>query len=184
MSKNTPDNLKLFAEIWPGIIAHAEKHNVRVCIENCPMYFTNDEWPNGQNLATSPEIWREMFSVIKSDCFGLAYDPSHLVLQRMDYIRPIYDFADKMFYVHLKDAKFYQDKMDQCGMFAPPLSYHSPKLPGLGDINWGAFLSALYDIRFDGYACIEIEDKAFEKTLEDRKTAAILSKRYLNQFMV
>ena len=182
--KSTADNLKLFAKVWPDIIKYAEKNNVRVCIENCPMYFSDDEWPNGKNLAHSPEIWREMFKTIKSDAFGLAYDPSHLVWQQMDYIRPVYEFKDKIFYIHLKDAKVYPDKLNECGILAPPLSYHTPKIPGLGDIDWGLFISALYDIRYEGYACIEVEDKAFENTLAERKNAAILSKRYLNQFMM
>lgn len=45
---------------------------------------------------------------------------------------------------------------------AYPLKYMAPKLPGLGDINWAAFCSALYDIHFDGCACVEVEDRNFE----------------------
>ena len=40
--------------------------------------------------------------------------------------------------------------------------FMSPKLPGLGDVDWGKYVSALTDIGFDGYTCIEVEDKAFE----------------------
>ena len=47
---------------------------------------------------------------------------------------------------------------------AYPLKFMSPKLPGLGDVNWGKFVSALTDIGYDGYVCIEVEDKAFESS--------------------
>ena len=39
----------------------------------------------------------------------------------------------------------------------------SPKLPGLGDVDWGKYVSALTDIGYKGYTCIEVEDKAFER---------------------
>lgn len=50
---------------------------------------------------------------------------------------------------------------------AYPLKFMSPKLPGLGDVNWGKFVSALTDIGYDGYVCIEVEDKAFESSREE-----------------
>jgi len=147
------------------------------------MIFTGDEWPGGNNLATTPAIWRRMFNEIRSDYFGLNFDPSHLLWMQMDYIKPLYEFRDKLFHIHLKDAKVYRDKLDEVGIMATPLEFHSPKLPGLGDIDWGKFISALYDIRFDGHICVEVEDKAFENTLEERKKALTLSKRYLSRYI-
>lgn len=176
------ENFVQFKKIWPDIIKYAENENVRVGIENCPMYF-KDEWPGGKNLASSPKIWREMFAAIDSPNFGLNYDPSHLVWQRMDYIKPIYEFRDKMFHFHIKDAIFYQDKYNEVGMFAAPLEYHAPKLPGLGDINWGKTFAALTDIGYKGCAVIEVEDRAFEDTLEDRLDSIRLSRDYSRQFV-
>ncbi len=178
------DNMKLFAKVWPDIIKLAEDNGVRVAIENCPMFFTKDEWPGGKNLAVSPRIWREMFSVIDSAHFGLNYDPSHFVLQQMDYIRPIYEFTEKLFHVHIKDIKLYQNLLDEVGIFAPPLDYLQPKLPGLGDINWAKFVSALTDVGYRGNICVEVEDKAFEDTLERRYESLIQSQRYMSQFIV
>jgi len=182
-NKNVDENFEAFRKIWPEIIWHAGEKGVKIGIENCPMIFTNDEWPGGNNLATTPAIWRRMFGEINSGHFGLNYDPSHLLWQQMDYIKPIYEFREKLFHIHLKDAKLYRDKLDNLGIMATPLEFHSPKLPGLGDIDWPAFFSALYDIRYDGPVCIEVEDKAFEGSLEDRKNALRLTKRYLNQFI-
>ncbi len=182
--KTVKDNMYDFKKIWPDIIKYAEESIVRVLIENCPMFFTYDEWPGGKNVATTPQIWQEMFSIIDSDFFGLNYDPSHFLWQHMDYIKPIYEFRGKLFHIHLKDAKIYKEKLDRVGITAPPLEFHSPKIPGLGDIDWSKFISALTDIRYDSFAVIEVEDKAFEDSLEDRYRALLQSKAYISQYLV
>jgi len=182
--KSVDGNFELFRQIWPDIIYYAADRNVRIGIENCPMIFTQDEWPGGNNLATTPVIWRRMFAEVQSDFFGLNYDPSHLLWQQMDYIRPLYEFKDKLFHIHLKDARVYREKLDEVGIMATPLEFHTPKLPGLGDINWARFISALNDIRYDGPVCIEVEDKSFEGSLDERKNALVLTKRFLDQFIV
>ena len=181
---NVSENMKLFAKVWPDLIKLAEDNGVRVAIENCPMLFTQSEWPGGRNLAVSPRIWREMFSTIDSKNFGLNYDPSHFVIQQMDYIRPIYEFTNKLFHVHIKDIKLYKNLLDEVGIFAAPLDYLQPKLPGLGDINWAKFVSALTDVGYNGHICVEVEDKAFEDTLEHRYQSLIQSQRYISQFIV
>lgn len=177
------ENFKSFQQVWPAIVKHAEQRKVRIGIENCPMLFSGDEWPGGKNLAFSPAVWRRMFQLIPSANFGLNFDPSHLVWQQMDYLRPLYEFKDRLFHVHLKDAKLLPDKLAEVGILATPLEYHSPKLPGLGDVNWGKFFSALTDIRYDGAACIEVEDRAFEDSLEARKASLVQSRNYLRQFL-
>lgn len=183
-AKNLEDNFEKFRQVWPPIIQYAEDNGVNIGIENCPMYFTYDEWPEGQNIAYSPAIWRRMFEMINSTNFGLNYDPSHLLWMQMNYIRPIYEFKDRISHVHIKDARVYRDKLDDVGILATPLSFHSPKLPGLGDVDWGAYFSALNDIGYEGPVCIEVEDKAYEGSLETRKLALIQSRDYLRQFVV
>jgi sugar phosphate isomerase/epimerase len=183
-AKSLKDNWVLFDERWPDIIKHAEKHKVKVGIENCPMYFSGDEWPGGKNMAINPAIWREMFRRIRSDYFGLNYDPSHLVWQMMDPAWPLLEFKDKLFHVHAKDVKVDKDKLRQVGIMATPLEYHAPKLPGLGDVNWTEFFANLTEARYNGPVCIEVEDRAYEATLEDRKRAVIQSGRFLRNFVV
>ncbi|AQR97196.1 sugar phosphate isomerase/epimerase family protein [Clostridium saccharoperbutylacetonicum] len=183
-NKTVEENLEIFKEVWTPIIKLAEENKVKVAIENCPMLFTNDQWPGGQNLATTPAIWRQMFSAIQSDYFGLNYDPSHFVWQQIDYIKPLYEFKDKIFHVHYKDIKVYKDKLDDVGIMATPLQYMSPKLPGLGDVNWGKYVSALTDIGYKGNTCIEIEDKAFEGSDEEIQNSLLLSQKYLKQFVI
>ncbi len=182
-TKSVDDNWPRFRKVWPGIVKHAEDHGVRIGIENCPMLFSADEWPGGKNLAHSPAVWRRMFEEIPSKSFGLNYDPSHLLWQQMDYVKPLWEFADRIFHAHAKDVRVDRGKLDDEGILALPLAYHCPKLPGLGEIDWGRFVSVLGDVGYDGPLCIEVEDRAYEATLETRKAALRQAARYLRNFL-
>ena len=183
-TKSVEENLELVKEIWPPIITLAEEKGVKIAIENCPMLFGRDQWPGGQNLMTTPAIWRKVFEILPSPNLGINYDPSHFVWQMIDYIRPLYEFKDKIFHVHYKDIKLYPDKLREVGIMAYPLDFMSPKLPGLGDVDWGEYVSALTDIGYDGYTCIEVEDRAFEGSREKVLDSLRLSKRYMEQFVI
>ena len=183
-TKTVEENLDLMCQVWPPILKLAEKLGVRVAIENCPMLFGPDEWPGGENLMTTPAIWRKVFERLPSPNLGINYDPSHFVWQMMDYIQPIYEFKDKIFHVHYKDIKLFPEKLRQVGTMAYPLDYMSPKLPGLGDVDWGRYVSALTDIGYDGYTCIEVEDRSFEGSRERVLDSLRLSKRYMEQFVI
>ena len=106
-----------------------------------------------------------------------------MIWQQMDAIQPIYDFKERIHHIHLKDAKLYKSKLDKVGTMAHPLEYHSPKLPGLGDVNWNHFFTAVTDIRYKGPVCIEVEDKAFEGSKESIEKAILTARNYLSQFI-
>ena len=182
-TRTVEENLDKFETVWKPIISYAESKGVKIATENCPMLYTVNEWPGGNNLACSPAIWREMFRRIPSPNLGLALDPSHPYLTGASYTKPVYDFADKIFHVHFKDIKIYQEKLDEYGYFAYPTLWHSPKLPGLGGVDFGAFVSALNDIRYNGCAVIEVEDKAFESCPEDVRRGIEQSYRFMRQYM-
>lgn len=182
-SKSVSENLKEVASVWPPIIQYAEEREIKIGIENCPMLFTEDEWPGGQNLMTTPSNWRKVFEILDSDNLGINYDPSHFVWQHIDYIEPLYEFKEKLFHVHYKDIKLYPNKLKEVGIMATPLEYMSPKLPGLGDVDWGKYVSALTDIGYNGYTCIEVEDRAYESDYEDVKRSVRQSAHYLRNFV-
>jgi sugar phosphate isomerase/epimerase len=182
-TKTVEENLELFKKTWTPIIKLADEKNVKIGIENCPMLYTANEWPGGNNMASTPDIWRRMFEIIPSANFGLNYDPSHFYLQGASYTKPLYEFKDRIFHVHFKDIKIYREKLDEYGCFSYPALWHSPKLPGLGGVDFGAFCSALYDIRYNGPACIEVEDKAFEGSIELVKQGIEQSYRYMRLFV-
>jgi sugar phosphate isomerase/epimerase len=180
-TKSVDDNWPLMLETWRPIVKYAESCGINIGIENCPMIFTADEWPGGKNLATSPALWRRLFAELGSARLGLNIDPSHLIWLHIDYVRCVREFAKRIFHVHAKDARIDGDALYDLGVMG--LGWHTPKIPGLGDVNWGAFFSALTDTGYNGPVCIEVEDRAFEGSLEDRKRSLRLSKRYLDQFV-
>jgi len=177
------DNWPRFLNVWRPIIKQAEDAGVRIAIENCPMLFTADEWPGGKNLATSPAIWQRMFNDIDSPSFGLNFDPSHFVWQRMDYLQAVRDFAPKIFHAHAKDARVDTDKLNKVGLLATPLEFHTPKLPGLGDVDWGAYISVLGDSGYNGPLCVEVEDRIYEGSTDKRKSALEQSHRFLSRYL-
>lgn len=183
-SKSVEENIELAKKIWPPILDCAKEKGVKVAIENCPMLFGADQWPGGQNIFTSPANWARVFEALPYDNLGVNYDPSHFIWQMIDYVKPIYQFKDKIFHVHVKDIKLYRDKLDQVGIMGYPLDFMSPKLPGLGDVDWGKYISALTDIGYNGPVCVEVEDKAFEDSKERIVDSIVLSRKYMEQFVI
>jgi sugar phosphate isomerase/epimerase len=180
-NKSIDDNWPMLREVWPGIVAEAKAAGVKIGIENCPMLFSKDEWPGGKNLAVSPAIWRKLFAEFPDGTLGLNFDPSHLVFQHIDYVRVIREFGKNFVHVHAKDTRIDSDKIYEVGSLG--LGWHTPKLPGLGDVDWGQFFSALSDTGYSGAVCVEVEDRAYEGSLGDRKGSLRQSRKFLEQFV-
>ena len=173
-------NLELAKQVWPPLVAEAHAAGVRIGIEHCPMLFSDDEWPGGKNLAVSPGVWRTLFGMFPGGTVGLNFDPSHLVWQFIDCGRAVREFGEHIVHVHAKDERIDHEKLYEVGVLG--LGWHKPKLPGLGDVKWGEFFAALTDAGYNGPVCIEVEDQAYEDTLDARKRALRQSRKFLEQF--
>ena len=182
-NKTVPQNLEDYAKIWPPIVKFAKEHGVKIAIENCPMIFSYDEWPGGNNLASTPAIWRKMWEIIPDDNFGLNLDPSHLILQMIDYERVVREFASKIFHVHAKDLHIDREGLYNNGVLSQGMGWQIPRLPGLGDMNWGKFFAALTAIGYDYVVSIEHEDRAFEGDEELVKRGFYLSRDVLKPYI-
>lgn len=176
-------NLDEFAKVWPPIVKFAADHGVKIAIENCPMIFSNDEWPGGDNLAISPYIWRKMWDIIPDSNFGLNLDPSHLIWQMIDIPRVVYEFGARIFHVHAKDLRIDREQLYQRGILSLGMGWQIPRLPGLGDVNWAQFISALYGVGYDYVVSIEHEDRAFEKTEELVKRGFLIARDALRPYI-
>jgi sugar phosphate isomerase/epimerase len=180
--KTVPQNLEDFTKIWPPIVKFAKERGVKIAIENCPMIFSYDEWPGGNNLASTPAIWRKMWEIIPDDNFGLNLDPSHLVLQMIDYERVVRDFADKIFHVHAKDLHIDWEGVYNHGVLSQGMGWQVPRLPGLGDMDWPKFFAVLTSVGYDYVVSIEHEDRAFEGDEELVKRGFYLSRDVLKPY--
>jgi sugar phosphate isomerase/epimerase len=181
--KTVPQNLEDYAKVWPPIVKFAKDHGVKIAIENCPMIFSYDEWPGGNNLATTPAIWRKMWEIIPDDNFGLNLDPSHLVWQMIDYERVIREFADKLFHVHAKDMHVDREGLYNNGILSQGMGWQVPRLPGLGDVDWARFFAALTAAHYDYVVSIEHEDRFFEADEELIKRGFYLSRDVLKPYI-
>ena len=169
-------------EIWPPIVEHATAHGVKITIENCPMIFSYDEWPAGNNIAWSPYIWRRIIGEW-GDTVGLNYDPSHLMWLMIDQERFIREFGPSIFHVQAKDVEIDRDGLYERGVLSGGIGWQIPRLPGLGEANWGRIFAALYRAGYDGDVIIEHEDRDFEKTDELIKRGFLIARDVLRPYI-
>jgi sugar phosphate isomerase/epimerase len=179
--RSIDDNWTLLRETWPPLVKHAESLGIKIGIEHCPMLFSNDEWPGGKNLAIAPGVWQRLFEEIPSKSLGLNFDPSHLVWQFIDNARAIREFGPRIVHFHAKDERIDHDRLYREGILG--LGWHKPKLPGLGDVDWPSVFAALTDTGYNGPVCIEVEDRAYERNLDDRKRSLRQSATFLRQWV-
>jgi sugar phosphate isomerase/epimerase len=182
-SKTVDANWEQFAKVWPPLVRYAKERGVKIAIENCPMLFSGDEWPGGTNLATTPAIWKRMWEIVPDDNFGLNLDPSHLVWQMIDIERVVREFSSRIFHVHAKDLLIDREGLYQHGILSAGMGWQVPRLPGLGDIDWPKFLSALYRAGYDGVVSVEHEDRNFEGTVEKVERGFLIARDTLAPYL-
>ena len=181
-TKTQAENWEEALKVWPEIVDHATDKGVKIAIENCPMIFSNDEWPSGHNVAYSPAIWREMFDAF-GPTVGLNLDPSHLIWQMIDIERVIKEFGDRIYHVHAKDLEIDEDGLYNHGIMSLGMGWQVPRIPGLGDVDWAAFMSAMYRVGYDGVICVEHEDRQFEATDELIKRGFLIARDVLSPYI-
>jgi sugar phosphate isomerase/epimerase len=182
-SRSQRDNWEEARKIWPEIVDHANDSGVRIAIENCPMIFSADEWPSGHNLAYSPSMWRTMFEEF-GETVGLNFDPSHLVWQMIDMESAIDEFGQRFYHVHAKDLEVDVQGLYEHGILSAGIGWQVPRLPGLGEVDWRRFFSALYRVGYDHVICVEHEDRKFEGTDELVKRGFLLARDHLSPWIV
>jgi sugar phosphate isomerase/epimerase len=182
--RSVSENLTDVQHVWPPLVRFARERGVKIAIENCPMIFSEDEWPGGRNLAYSPALWRQLFELIPDENFGLNFDPSHLVWQFIDYTRAVREFAPRIFHVHAKDMEVDRDGLYDQGVLSLGVGWQVPRLPGLGEVRWDRFLAALYAIGYDWVVSIEHEDRRFEGDLELVQRGFLLARDNLRPLIV
>ncbi|MBL8582170.1 MAG: sugar phosphate isomerase/epimerase [Rhizobiaceae bacterium] len=174
LDANWQDALK----VWPEIIAFARGHGITLAFENCPMIFSNDEWPGGHNIAYSPTIWRRILEQWGGDV-GMNFDPSHLVWQMIDQARFIREFGPSMLHVHAKDLMIDRDGLYERGIMSAGIGWQVPRMPGLGEVDWNGFFAGLYRAGYDGPVVIEHEDRRFEGSDDKVKRGFLLARDVL-----
>ena len=181
-TKSLDENWEEALRVWPDIVKFAQDHGVKITIENCPMIFSHDEWPGGKNIAWSPYIWRRILEEW-GGMIGLNYDPSHLVWLMIDQGRFIREFGPHILHFQAKDVMIDRDALYERGTLSAGVSWQIPRLPGLGDADWGEIFSNLYLVGYDGDCIIEHEDRRFEGTDDLVKRGFLLARNTLRPYI-
>ncbi|MGJ8455215.1 sugar phosphate isomerase/epimerase family protein [Pseudothermotoga sp. U03pept] len=185
--KSVEQNFEEFEKVFKPLISYAERKNVKLMIENCPMVGWQEPEKIG-NIFYSPQLWREIFRVTP-DSFGLNYDPSHLYWLGIDYVKVIQEFKDRIFHVHAKDVEIDDSLLDDQGIFGHfgtnlhGKSWWSYRLPGFGEIDWEEFILALKKIGYDFVISIEHEDPVWFGTVEKSKVGLKMGLEHLRRFV-
>ena len=168
-------------QVWPAILKEAEAAGVRIGIEHCPMLFSDDEWPGGNNIATTPRQWRRILERW-SDTIGLNFDPSHLILQMIDIQRFLKEFGKHVLHYQAKDLMIDRDALYERGIFSMGIGWQIPRIPGLGEVDWGIVHGELYRQGYEGPCIIEHEDRRFEGTDEKVKQGFLIARDVLRPY--
>jgi sugar phosphate isomerase/epimerase len=179
------------AEVFKGLIDEAEKNDINIGFEICPMM---------GNIAGSPWVWDRLFAKLNSKRIGLYYDPSHLVWQFIEPYDIITAYRDRIFHVHGKDSELDMQSLKRVGILQHFSQEQDPsvnvpngnhrnlwwryRLPGLGDLDWSKILSRLYEIGYSDTISIEHEDPVWGGSEEKIKAGLLLTKKHIEQFLV
>lgn len=188
IDKSISENFEEFEQVFSELVAYAESRNVLLMIENCPMEGWQLPGLPG-TISFTPELWEEMFRRIPSRYFGLNFDPSHLLLQMIDYLPLIKKFKDRIFHFHGKDTEIFKEKFSYYGVFNKQiggghnLGYWRYRMPSLGQVDWKSIIAELKDIGYDGVISIEHEDPLYEGSEAKIKEGLIIANNYLKDLV-
>ena len=160
-------------------VTRADKLGLDLLIENCPMY---------RNIATSPYMWREIFSHLDADNLGLCYDPSHFVWQMIDVYKPLIEFMPRIKHVHVKNTVIRRDKLNDVGILhntARDRGYEENQwwfhsLLDEGEIDWKKLLETFGNNKLPDLS-FEMEDYRYQDSVESVKTGLIKQVDYLKR---
>jgi len=179
----TEESIEVFAKGYGPIAEYAEQYDFKLVME---IYHAHGQW-----LAITPELIRAVFAAVPSRSLGICLDPSHLVVQGIDYIRATKEFGDRIYYAHAKDTEVFADKLYEYGIFGKALANNRPfagwwryRLPGYGSINWAHFIATLNEVGYDDVLAIEHEDEIYYGSVDLNKKGLLMAKKYLEQFIV
>lgn len=143
------EGFKELGRRWTPILNHFDKHGVDVCYEIHP----GEDLFDGETY----EMFLEEVNQHPRAC--LLYDPSHFVLQQLDYIQYIDFYHERIKAFHVKDAEFnstgkqgtfggYQSWLKRAGRY---------RSPGDGQVDFKRIFSKLTEYGYDGWAVMEWE---------------------------
>ena len=184
-SKSIAENFILLNSLVRPIVDYAEQLNIKIAIENCSMpSWDKNGFPS--TISYSPELWDEMFARIPNENFGLNFDPSHLIWQKIDYTKALTDYYDRIFNIHVKEIFVETDNLSRYGIFGKQIErehpydfgWYSPTLLGLGSIDWKSIFEILKERNYSKDLTLEFKNES----KSEAEQTLIHSKKYIEKF--
>lgn len=163
-----------FAELarrWKPVLEEFDRHGVDVCFELHP----------GEDLHDGATFERFLAAVDNHPRCNILFDPSHLLLQHIDYLAFIDIYHTRIKAFHVKDAEYllngrsgvyggYQRWTDRAGRF---------RSPGDGQVNFSGIFSKLAQYDYDGWAVLE-----WECCLKESETGAREGAEFIQRHII
>lgn len=144
-------------ELWSPIFDVYDECGVRLALEVHPTEIAFDYW-------STVRLFEELD---RRPTLGLNFDPSHLIWQGIDPVTFLHDFGDRIYHVHLKDAKLRRD--GRAGLLGSHLDFGDTRRGwnfvslGHGDVDFEAIVRELTQIGYQGPLSIEWEDSVIDR---------------------
>lgn len=149
---------KDFAKRWIPILDAYQEMGIKFALEVHP-----------SEIAFDIETARRALAAVNNHpAFGFNYDPSHLGYQGVDYVKFIYEFSDRIFHVHMKDA-YWSEQPKDIGVFGGHSDFGDNRRfwnfrsLGRGNVDFENIIRALNDIEYNGPLSVEWEDSAMNR---------------------
>ncbi len=159
---------KDFAARWKPILDAFAGQGVRFALEAHPGEIAYDIHTATHALA----------ALDQHPSFGFNFDPSHMIHQFVDPVAFLDEFADRIFHVHIKDARVQLD--GRSSILSSHLDFGDPRRgwdfvsPGRGDVEWDPIMRALNRIGYAGPLSIEWEDNGMDRAWGTQEALAMV----------
>lgn len=146
-----------FADRWNPILDVFDEVNVRFALEVHPSEIAYDFWTTKRTLE----------AVKRRPAFGINLDPSHLYWQMMDPVAFIFEYAERIYHMHVKESIRVLDGRN--GILASHLPFGDARRgwdfvsPGRGGVPFERVFRALNSVGYMGPLSIEWEDNGMNR---------------------
>ena len=148
---------KDFADRWNPILDVFDKEGVKFALEVHPSEIAYDFWTTKRALE----------AVNRRPAFGINFDPSHLYWQMIDPVAFVYEYADRIYHVHVKESLRNLDGRN--GILGSHLFFGDHRRgwdfvsPGRGGVPFERIFRALNDVNYAGPLSVEWEDNGMNR---------------------
>jgi sugar phosphate isomerase/epimerase len=151
------DGYKDFADRWNPIIDVFDEVGVKFGLEVHPSEIAYDFWTTKMTLD----------AIGHREGFGINFDPSHLYWQMVDPVAFVYEYADRIYHMHVKESVRNLNGVN--GILSSHFGFGDHRRgwdfvsPGRGGVPFERIFRALNDVGYEGPYSVEWEDNGMNR---------------------